>query len=304
MARRPEQYAGVTGTDLSESTVLVTGSTSGIGREAALAFGRLGARVLVHGRDRERGEATVEAIESTAAAGADLFLADFADRETVRTLAADVAASVDSLDVLVNNAGGMFRDAGTTAAGIEYTIAVNHLAPFLLTHHLLSEIPDGGRVVTTSSGAHRSGSIDVDRLEATEGSSFARYSRSKLANVLFTRELARRTDRVTANCFHPGFVPGSAFFRQVPAPIRIPMKAARLLPGVGTSVAEGAGTAVYLAVSAEVADVSGGYFVTCGRRQPSAAARDDATARRLWERSEDLVDPEESLRLSPAAAAD
>jgi len=298
MTRRPEQHAGVTDVDLSETTVLVTGSTSGIGREAAVALGRLGARVLVHGRDREGGEATLDDLAETAAAGADLFLADFADRASVRTMAADVAASVDSLDVLVNNAGGMFRNAGATAAGIEYTIAVNHLAPFLLTHHLLPEMPDGGRVVTTSSGVHRSGSVDVDQLEATEGSSFARYSRSKLANVLFTRELARRTDRVTANCFHPGFVPGSAFFRQVPAPIRLPMKAARVLPGVGTSVEEGAATAVYLAASPEVADVTGEYFTDCAARQPSREARDDATARRLWERSEELVGLDESFRLS------
>lgn len=298
MAHSPEQYAGVTDRDLSETTVLVTGSTSGIGREAALALGRLGARVLVHGRDRERGEATIDALAGTAAAGADLFLADFADFESVRTMAADVAANVDSLDVLVNNAGGLFRGAGTTADGVEYTIAVNHLAPFLLTHHLLSEMPADGRVVTTSSGAHRAGSIDVERLKSTEGRSLSLYSRSKLANILFTRELARRTDRVTATCFHPGFVPGSAFYRQIPAPIRIPMKAASALPGLGTSVEEGAGTAVYLAASREAADVSGRYFVKCGTRQPSRAARNDATARRLWERSEELVGLDESLRLS------
>ena len=102
---------------------------------------------------------------------------------------------------------------------------------------------------------------------------------------------------MTANCFHPGFVPGSAFFRQVPAPIRLPMKAANAIPGVGTSVAEGAATAVYLAASPDVADVTGEYFANCGKRQPSRAARDDRLARRLWDRSEDLVGLAESLRL-------
>jgi hypothetical protein len=299
MSRRPEQYAGVTDLDRSGTTALVTGSTSGIGREMALALGRLGVHVLLHGRDRERGEQTLGALESTAGSG-ELLLADLAVQSSVRDLAADVAARVDSLDVLVNNAGGLFRDHSTTPDGIEYTVAVNHLAPFLLTHHLLPTMSEGGRVVTTSSGAHRPGTVDADRFGRETDSSWQRYCRSKLANVLFTRELARRADHVVANCFHPGFVPGSGFLRQVPAPIRAPMRAVRLVPGVGTSVEEGAGAGVYLAASPEVGDVSGGYFEGCSRTRPSAEARDDDTAGRLWERSEHLADLDESLRLAPA----
>jgi NAD(P)-dependent dehydrogenase (short-subunit alcohol dehydrogenase family) len=296
MTRPPERQAGVADRDCSETTVLITGSTSGIGREMALALGRLGARVLVHGRDRERGERTVAALETTAGGG-ELLLADLAARSAVRELAAEVGERVETLDVLVNNAGGLFRDDTTSPDGVEYTAAVNHLAPFLLTHHLLAEMSDGGRVVTTSSGAHRTGSIDPDRFGEEADSSWQRYCRSKLANVLFTRELARRTDRVVANCFHPGFVPGSGFLRQVPAPVRVPMRAVRLLPGFGTSVEDGATTGVYLAVSPDAGEVSGGYFESCSRVRPSTDARDDDTARRLWERSEQLTGLEESLRL-------
>ena len=297
MSRRPEVRAGVSDVSLSGKTVLATGSTRGIGREMARALGRLGARVLVHGRDRERGNATLSDLERTAGS-AELFLADFASQSNVRQLARDVAGSVDSLDVLVNNAGGLFRTDSTTAEDIEYTIGVNHLAPLLLTHHLLPEMPDCGRVVTTSSGAHRTGSIDVDSLGDRTDSSWQQYCRSKLANVLFTRELARRTDRVVATCFHPGFVPGSGFLRQVPAPIRLPMQVASKVPGVGRSVESGAATGVSLAAEPDLGDVSGEYFVDGSPRRPSREARDDQTARRLWERSEELTALDESLRLS------
>jgi hypothetical protein len=298
MSSRPEQRAGVADADLTGQTVLVTGSTSGIGREIALSLGRLGAHVIVHGRDRDRGRSVVDDLRDTDADGVTFITADFADLAAVREFAREIADRVDALDALVNNAGGYFHDARLTDDGTEYTLAVNHLAPFLLTHHLLPELSDDGRIVTTSSGAHRGGSVDFGSFETVDGySGWTAYQQSKLANVLFTRELARRTD-VTANCFHPGFVPGSAFMRHLPTPIRVPMRAVRFLPGVGTSVVDGASTGVYLAISPDVDGASGGYYANCERAEPSTAARDDATARRLWEVSEELTDLEASLRLT------
>jgi NAD(P)-dependent dehydrogenase (short-subunit alcohol dehydrogenase family) len=298
VTQRPEEYADVSSVDLSGSTVLVTGSTSGIGKETALALGRLGAEVLVHGRDRERGEAVRDEIRSTDADGAALVLADLSTMDAVREFAAEVRDLTDRIDVLVNNAGVYFRKAKLTEDGIEYTIAVNHLAPFLLTHHLLPAMPSGGRVITTSSGAHQQGTIDFDSFESVEGySGWSAYGQSKLANILFTRELDRRTDGFQVNAFHPGFVPGSAFMRHVPAPVRIPLRAVRRVPGIGTSVEEGAATAVMLAADPDL-DESGQYFTKDSPKRPSSEARDDNLARRLWERSEALTDLDESLRLA------
>jgi hypothetical protein len=298
MSRQPEQRADVADTDLTGETAVVTGSTSGIGREMALALGRLGAHVVVHGRDRERGETVAADLRETAGDG-EFVAADFASLDSVREFAATITDRHGTVSYLFNNAGGLFRTGDLTPDGIERTFAVNHLAPFVLTHCLLPAMSEGGRVVTTSSGAHRSASIDFESLRSVEGySGMTAYAQSKLANVLFTRELARRTDRVTANCFHPGFVPGSDFFRELPAPVRIPMSVASVVPGFGTSVKQGAARGLYVGVSEEVADISGKYFGAFSESTPSSAARDDETARRLWAVSEDLTDIEESQRLA------
>lgn len=291
-----ERHAGVAGRDLAGRTVLVTGATDGIGRETALALGRLGARVLVHGRDRRKADRVLEELEAAGAAGGEAYLADFADLDAVRDLAADVRADADGLDALVNNAGGWFTDGRLTDAGVEYTFAVNHLAPFVLTGELLSTLRAAGgdrpaRVITVSSEAHRQGSIELDAVrDVADYSGWAAYCRSKLANVLFTRDLSRRLRAagapVTANALHPGVVPGSGFARNAPGPIRALVQGVgrldRLLPFVD-SPAEAAATSVYLVAARAVADVSGGYFVDCDRRTPAPAARDDAVARRLWE---------------------
>jgi NAD(P)-dependent dehydrogenase (short-subunit alcohol dehydrogenase family) len=297
-AQRPEVGAGVADVDASDLTVLVTGSTSGVGMETALALGRLGAEVLVHGRDRERGRAVVDDLQRAGAADATFYAADFADLQSVRDLAATVRDDHD-IDVLVNNAGGYFPGAGTTHEGFEYTIAVNHLAPFLLTAELLDDVRDSeGRVVTTASAAYRGGSIDFDSFRGATGlTGWDSYAQSKLANVLFTRELGRRLDAlgagVQANCFHPGAIPGSGFARNIPGPTEtLGSLLGRLpFPGVATPAA-GAETAVYLAVSPEVGDTTGRYFAECAERRPSRAARDDETARDLWTVSADLCDLE------------
>jgi NAD(P)-dependent dehydrogenase (short-subunit alcohol dehydrogenase family) len=264
----------------------------------------------VHGRDEERGRHVIEEIEDTE--GEATFLrADFSTTENVKNFADEVRDEIDSLDALLNNAGGLFSEGRLTEDGVEFTFAVNHLAPFVLTAELLPLLLETGtddepaRVVTTSSGAHRRGSMDFDGLTNVEGySGFDAYCRSKLANILFTRELARRIDAddapVTANCFHPGFVPGSGFPRETPLPFRLVAGALSALPDaveslVATTVSEGAETQVYLTVSSDVADISGEYFYDLRPRVPSEEARDDDDARRLWEISDELTDVEYDL---------
>ena len=292
MTRKAEVGAGVADVDLSGKTVLVTGSTSGIGRETALALGRLGARLFVHGRDREQGENVVTELRDLGA-DAELFIADFASLDAVRDLASNVDDVCDTLDVLVNNAGGYFSSARLTDDGFEYTIGVNHLAPFLLTNLLLPNLRDApdGRVVTVSSEAHRGSRVDFGSFQTVAGySGWRAYGQSKLANVLFAAELAEREGELTSNSLHPGVVPGSGFTRTLPGPIRTGISALSAIPNPFTdSVVDGAETQTYLAASPEVAGVTGRYFDDCEERTPSRAARDETTQRRLWERSAELV---------------
>ncbi|RLM59333.1 SDR family NAD(P)-dependent oxidoreductase [Halobellus sp. Atlit-31R] len=305
MSKSPEALAGVAGVDCSGKTALVTGSTSGIGRAAALALGRLGAEVIVHGRDAAAGAALVDEL---GALGADAtFLeADFADVGAVRDLADAVRSETDALDVLLNNAGGFFREGRLTALGFEYTFHVNHLAPFLLTTELLDHLREEARVVTTASAAHQGVSLDLDRVRGVEQYSGTwAYSHSKLANVLFAAELARRLDAagraVTSNSVHPGAIPGSGFSRFLPGPLPKLVQVLDVVPGV-TSVADGAAELLFVGVSPRTADVSGRYFSGQQPTTPSEAARDLDAARRLWEYSADALDVDEPLSASPDAS--
>lgn len=298
MGDSPEVIAGVDDVDCTGKQVLVTGSTSGIGRAAALAFGRLGADVIVHGRDTTAGEAVVDELDAIGAT-AEFVAADFADFAAVRSLAAAVRERTDELDILVNNAGGLFRDGRLTDAGIEYTFHVNHLAPFLLTTELLAHLAEGARIVTTASAAHRGASLDLDRVETVDSYSGTwAYSHSKLANILFTAELGYRLDTsdraVTANCIHPGAIPGSGFFRFLPGPLSQLAAVLDVVPGV-TSVADGAAELLFVALSPRVADVSGRYFAGQSTGTPSTAARDADAARRLWAYSAETFDIPEPL---------
>lgn len=338
MSHRPEVGAGVADRDLSDATVLVTGSTSGIGREAAVAFGRLGAEVLVHGRDETAGREVVRAVERAGGSGT-FFRADFADSDAVARLAHEVREHVtgdagtdgersdgdagsepsvddsgeeagattasDGLDVLANNAGAYFRE-GRLAEGVERTFRVNHLAAYRLTAALLPVLAADARVVTTSSGAHRGDQIDLDAVTSVaDYGAWRAYQRSKLANVQFTAELGRRfaasdTDRV-ANCFHPGAIPGSGFFRFLPRPLSDAARLAGKLPFV-TSPADGAETLVYLAAGDVTAN--GRYFADCAPRTPADPARDPDAQRRLWEWSAETLGIEEPLAEVREAVAD
>lgn len=257
----------------------------------AIGLARAGADLILVARSADRGRDAVDRIAGSAGGAAPrLLLADLASLDRVRELAADLRERTDRIDVLVNNAGGMSWGHRRSQDGYEVMFAVNHLAPFLLTNLVrpLLEAGPSGRVVTTASGAHFKGRIDFDdpMFEKRFFNPWAAYAQSKLANVLFTAELARRLEgtRVTANCFHPGFV--ASRFGSGSWPIRLGMTAARPFQ---VSAKEGADTGIYLAQSAEVASTSGGYFFKRRRRNPSREARDPQIAGRLWDLSERLV---------------
>jgi|AntRauMinimDraft_4_1070384.scaffolds.fasta_scaffold00059_10 NAD(P)-dependent dehydrogenase (short-subunit alcohol dehydrogenase family) len=292
---RPEDGASVRHRDLTSQTVLVTGATGGVGREVALALGRLGADVLVHGRDRDRGEAVASNLRDRGS-DAEFLRADFADLDAVAGLAEAVRERTDDLDVLVNNAGTHFDDGWLTEAGVEATFHVNHLAPFALTTALQGHLADDGRVVTVASEVHRRADLDlgdVESVAAGDYDGFAAYSRSKLANVLFTRELSRRLDGPGAVSCHPGFVPDSGLWRNSSLPVRAVMRVFSLLPRTLTfgrvdTAASAAVTPTFLAAAESVE--SGAYYRDCQPVEPSEAAQRNDLAEELWSWSEAAVD--------------
>ncbi len=277
---------------MSGRTVLVTGATGGIGRATAAGLVALGARVGLVGRDRNRAAAAASAIRAASpTAYVDVFVADLSSQREVRRLAAEVLATYDRLDVLVNNVGGFWATRHVTADGLEHTFAVNHLAPFLLTDLLLERLAASGpaRVVTVSSAAHTQGRIDFDDLQGERDYSGPRaYNQSKLANLLFTYELARRlTSRgVTANALHPGMVRTGFGAEDQQAAWKV---VAPLVRPFLRSPDRGAISSIHLAASPDVAGVTGTYFSNRRPKRSSHHSRDTLTAARLWQVSTDLV---------------
>ena len=307
MSASPETLADVADADCSGRTALVTGSTNGIGRAAALALGRLGADVFVHGRDPEAGAAVVDELTGMGVR-ATFTAADFTDPDAVEALATSVRSWCDGLDLLLNNAGGLFRDARLVGPGVEMTFQVNHLAPYLLTARLLGHLREGARVVTTASDAHRGATLDLARVQGDDLlAGMEAYGHSKLANVLFASELARRLDAagraVTSNSVHPGFVPGSQFGRFLPGPLSTLFRGLGVIPGTA-SVADGAAELLCAALSPAGADASGRYFSGQEPVSPSSAARDRDAAARLWAFSAEVLGIDEPLADAPAAAGE
>lgn len=281
-------------TVLEGKTCLITGATSGIGKEIASGLASTGATVVLVGRSREKCESTVQEIKSKTSRNDGILwlVADLSSQASVRQLAKDYAAAQPRLDILVNNAGVFLSKRATTVDGIECTFAVNHLAPFLLTHLLIDIVKARGpaRIITTSSVAHRGAWIDFDdiQFEKKPYRGFTAYSQSKLANILFTKELARRLQGtgVTANCFHPGVVRTNLIHGSNPAQYRLLSNTAGLF---FLSPEKGADTGVYLASSQQVDGVTGKYFVKRKQEEPSAEANDMEAAARLWDVSEKLT---------------
>lgn len=286
--------------DMHDTVCVVTGANSGIGKATATELARLGARVVMVCRNRERGHDAQEEIQATAemahpssADTVDLYIADLAVQEEVYHLGETIRADYDRLDVLVNNAGVFHDSRKETVDGIEATFAINHLAPFLLTHLVLSRLKETAgrtgesRVITVSSEAHRGASINFDDLNAEESyNPLQAYAQSKLANILFTHELARRVqgDGVLANVVHPGVVDtniwrGSGWISWI----------ARLFSWLYKRPEEGARSVVHLAASPEVEGVTGQYFKETEIVNPSPQAYDEKVEARLWAKSREMT---------------
>lgn len=265
-------------------TVVLTGATRGIGRAAAVELVRRGVEVAIVGRDADRVRETAEEAGGTV----HQHVADLTRMDEVRRLAAELLDRYPTIDVLANNAGALFTSRHVTPDGFEQTFALNHLSPYLLTTLLLDRLAaSGARVVTTASDAHKGGVLDLDDLQAEHGRyrPGRAYARSKLCNVLFTRELQRRRPELTVNCFHPGVI-RSGFARNDGALTRV--GATLIGPFLG-SPERGGARLVWLALDPEAGELRGCYLEKNRPVEPSAAARDDTLAAELWERSAQLV---------------
>jgi NAD(P)-dependent dehydrogenase (short-subunit alcohol dehydrogenase family) len=272
-------------------TVVITGGTSGIGEVAALELAQMGARIVLVARDKSRAEATLARLRRRGPELAHtVHYADLTRLAEMKRVAAQIAAAERRIDVLINNAGAMFGARRITQDSLERTFALNHMAYFVVTEGLRERLAGAGdaRIVNTASDAHRGATLDFGDLQSEQGfGAMNTYGRSKLCNILFTRELARRLhgSGITANCLHPGFV-ATRFGDQSGGLISHMVWVAKFL---AISPAEGAKTIVYLATSPEIAGISGKYFYKCRTTTPSPAAQDDRTAAVLWERSAQLA---------------
>lgn len=273
-------------------TVVITGATSGIGLVAAERLAGMGARLVLIARDPGRGEAALIRIRAANPnAEHAIHYADLSSLAEMKRVAAAVAAAEPKIDVLINNAGALFNKRQETVDGIEMTFAMNHLAYFVITHDLLDRLKatQGARIVSTASDAHKGPQLNLDDLQFKKGyGGFKVYGRSKLANILFTRELSRKLAGmgITANCLHPGFV-ATRFGDNNGGFVKLAIGLAKQLFAI--SQEKGAETIVYLASSPEVAAASGGYYYRNRLTTSSAEARDDEVARRLWQESERLA---------------
>ncbi|MDL5363316.1 SDR family NAD(P)-dependent oxidoreductase [Halalkalicoccus sp. NIPERK01] len=279
-----------------DSVVLLTGGTSGIGAVAARELARTGATVALVGRDERRGRRLADETTASTPGTVRFHGVDLATRDAVRRLATDVASAYDRLDVLAHNAGLSTDERTITDDGVELTFAVNHLAPYLLTHELLDLLRASApaRVVVTASAVHRRGELAFDDLRMERGySAIDAYARSKLANVAFTLELADRLGGddadVVANCFHPGFVPSTRLFRDAGLRTRLFARIAAAVPGIGTTPEAGADRLVELATAPAYGTRSGRYVGADGPETPAQSATDPEFRERLWRVSADLV---------------
>ncbi len=277
---------------MTGKTVLITGSSSGIGLQTAKVLAQQGAEIILVARNEDKLKEAVATIK--AATGNEklkYYTADFSSQKSIRELAVKVKKDYTKLDVLINNAGGVFPDFKLSEDGLEMTIATNHFAYFLLTNLVLDLLKkaDSARIVNVASGSHYQGKIDFESFTKKKGYFIMKaYAQSKLANVLFTKELADRLKgtRITVNCLHPGFVHTEIGTKGVTGLAKFIWSFFSRLGGL--SVADGAKTSVYLASSSAVNGVTGKYFDKCKPKEESKLAKDTNLQKELWKVSEQL----------------
>jgi NAD(P)-dependent dehydrogenase (short-subunit alcohol dehydrogenase family) len=272
-------------------TVVITGGTSGIGEVAAVALAKMGARIVLVARDKSRGDATLTRLRDRAPDIAhSAHFADLLRLAEMKRVAAEIADREPRIDVLINNAGAMFAKRRLTEDGIERTFALNHMAYFVMTAGLRERLLASGpaRIINTASAAHQGATLDFNDLQSAKSFGARKaYGQSKLCNILFTRELARRLQGtgVTANCLHPGFV-ATRFGDQSGGLISRLVWLAKFF---AISPAEGAETIIHLASSSDLREMTGQYFYKSAPTAPSSAAHDDRAALLLWQRSAALA---------------
>jgi NAD(P)-dependent dehydrogenase (short-subunit alcohol dehydrogenase family) len=272
-------------------TVVITGGTSGIGEVAAVALAKMGARIVLVARDKSRADATLARLrDSVPGIAHSVHFADLLRLAEMKRVAAQIADREPRIDVLINNAGALFATRRITEDGLERTFALNHMAYFIMTTGLRERLSASApaRIINTASAAHQGATLDFDDLQSAKSfGAMKAYGRSKLCNILFTRELARRLHRtgVTANCLHPGFV-ATRFGDQSGGLISPLVWLAKIF---AISPVKGAETIVYLASSSDVAGTTGQYFYKSAPTAPSSWAQDDRSALLLWQRSAALA---------------
>lgn len=276
---------------------LITGGTNGIGKSTAQELARMGATVVIVGRDAQKTAQVVAEIRAaTGNQNVDSLLADLSSQQAIRRLASEFKNKYAQLHVLLNNAGAVFMQRQLSVDGIEMTFALNHLAPFLLTNLLLEPLKASApaRIINVSSGVHTSGKIEFDNLQGERNFGPKAYDNSKLANLLFTLALVRRVagSGVTVNALHPGFV-STGFGKNNPGFLMKIIRA--VVPLIARSPEKGAATSIYLASSPAVQNISGKYFVDCKVTQPAPQASDSAIAEKLWDISTAMVHLDDDL---------
>ena len=274
---------------LQNKTAIVTGANSGMGMATVRALSDMGAKVIMLCRSEKRGTEALEKLSSEKYRDLELILCDLGNYDSIRAFANIVRRGYDHIDILVNNAGFISLDRQETGEGLERQFGINHIGHFLLTMSLLDLIGEGGRIVNVASGAHKTGKIHFDDINLTKGFNVIKaYSQSKLANVLFTRELARRVkDRgITVNCCHPGAVATNI---GIDRDTGFGKTVTRLLKPFFQTPEQGARTAIFLASDDSVSDVTGEYFYKCRIAKSSKRSKDMELAKKLFEFSEELV---------------
>ncbi len=279
---------------MKNKNILITGATAGIGLETAKALAKQGANVYIHGRNKEKAQKAVdEVIAYSGNKNVDFFIADLSSQKEVRKLADEVKAKLDRLDVLINNAGGVFQKRQLSVDGIEMTFANNHLSYFLLTHLLLDLLKKSAnsRIVNVASHSHYSGKFDFEDMKMERSYNIMKaYERSKLGNVLFTMELAERLKGtgVTVNALHPGVVKTGIAGKNTGKLVVLAWKLFELYQGA-ISAEDGAKTSIYLASSPEVEGESGKYYDLCKHKWQSRYSQTEGLKEKVWELSAKLT---------------